>query len=271
MTERRAVPHPWAASLFDDVRRVITIPLSEVDFVIRSEAETVVAGVAWEPHVHEVHELLWSTRGALSVRVGARVWALPAGSGVWIPAGTEHHANAAAGTGYRAVYVSPRASPDLPDAPLGITVSPLLREILSYLDGDDAPAEARDWAERLGVHLLTRCARDAAPGAGLRVPQDARIRAIAAGIVANPGDRTPLAQWARDAGLSERTIARAFVESTGLSFTQWRSAVRVHCSMALLAEGMNVAEVAELMGYETSSAFIAAFRRATGSTPGSLR
>lgn len=265
------VPNPWASSLFGDVRRVVTVPLDEVDFVIRSERETVSADVLWEPHVHEVHELLWSTRGVLSVRVGPRLWALPAGSGVWIPAGAEHHAHAGAGTAYRAVYISPGACPDVPGTPVGVGISPLLRELLEFLEDPELPDGVRRHGEHLALDLVARGRDEGAAGTELLVPQDPRIRDIAAEIVANPGDRTGLDQWARAVGMSERTIARAFSECTGLPFGRWRSAVRVHCSMALLAEGMAVSEVAELMGYETSSAFIAAFRRATGSTPGSLR
>src|SRR5436305_1492043 len=39
-------------------------------------------------------------------------------------------------------------------------------------------------------------------------------------------------------------------------------------SLHLLAEGEAVAEVANAVGYESTSAFVAAFRRALGTTPG---
>lgn len=267
----RRIASPWATSLFDEVRRVVTIPLGEVDFVISGERETVAAGVFWQPHVHEVHELLWSTRGVLSVRVGARLWALPAGSGVWIPAGAEHHAHAGAGTGYRAVYISPDAAPSARDMPVGVGISPLLRELLDFLEEPGLADPMRTSAERLALELMAHAETADPAAAPLLVPQDPRIREIAAAIVADPGDRTGLDQWARTTGVSPRTIARAFSDCTGLSFGRWRSAVRTHCAMALLAEGMAVGEVADVMGYESASAFIAAFRRTTGSTPGSLR
>jgi len=265
------VPHPWASRAAGDVRRVATVPLSEVDFAIRSEAETVATGVRWEAHAHEVHELLWSTRGVLSVRTGRRLWALPAGAGVWIPAGTEHHAHAGEGSGYRAVYLAPTACPAIDDDAVPVAVDPALRELLGLLDGSELPADVRGRVERLAIDLLALARREEGTLAELLVPDDPRIREIAAAVVADPGDRTGLAQWARRVGQSERTIARAFREATGLSFREWRTTVRVHCAMALLVEGMPVHRVAALIGYETSSAFVAAFRRATGMTPGSLR
>ncbi len=267
----RTIVTPWVTSLFDEIRDVVTVPLDEVAFVIRGERETVAGDVFWQPHVHEVHELLWSTRGVLSVRVGPRLWALPAGSGVWIPAGAEHHAHAGAGTGYRAVYISPHAASWAADAPAGIAIGPLLRELLDFLEEPGAPEGMRRGAERLALDLIAHDIATGAVAPPLLVPEDPRIRDIAAAIVADPGDRTGLAQWARTTGVSERTIARAFSGCTGLSFGRWRSAVRVHCAMALLAEGVPVGEVADTMGYESTSAFIAAFRRTTGSTPGSVR
>jgi len=39
-------------------------------------------------------------------------------------------------------------------------------------------------------------------------------------------------------------------------------------ALPLLAAGRSVSQVASAVGYDTSSAFVAAFRRETGTTPG---
>jgi AraC-like DNA-binding protein len=83
----------------------------------------------------------------------------------------------------------------------------------------------------------------------------------------DPADGRTLAHWGRDVGASERTLARAFLADTGLPFGQWRGQLRLRAATVALATGEPVAQVAREVGYESTSAFVAAFRRATGSTP----
>jgi len=90
---------------------------------------------------------------------------------------------------------------------------------------------------------------------------------VAQSLIDNPADGRTLTQWGRDVGASERTLARAFLADTGLSFGQWRGLLRLRAAMVALAAGDPVTRVAREVGYESTSAFVAAFRRATGSTP----
>jgi AraC-like DNA-binding protein len=69
-------------------------------------------------------------------------------------------------------------------------------------------------------------------------------------------------------GASSRTLARAFLADTGLSFGRWRTLVRLQASLPHLAEQVPVSSVAPLVGYRTTSAYVAAFRAHTGVTPG---
>nr|WP_234364837.1 AraC family transcriptional regulator [Streptomyces sp. RTd22] len=58
------------------------------------------------------------------------------------------------------------------------------------------------------------------------------------------------------------------VDDTGMSFDRWRVHVRLRAALSLLAEGQPVSRVAHAVGYATPSAFLAAFRRTVGTTPG---
>ena len=71
----------------------------------------------------------------------------------------------------------------------------------------------------------------------------------------------------RAVGASERTLARAFAAGTGLPFGQWRTMLRIQSALPLLAAGEAAGRVAGKVGYQTPSAFIAAFGRLTGVTP----
>ncbi len=101
-----------------------------------------------------------------------------------------------------------------------------------------------------------------------RVPVDDRARFVADALIADPADGRTLGEWGRAAGASERTLSRRFVEETGLSFTEWRAQARLAAALPHLANGASIASVGRDVGYANPSAFIAAFRRVFGVTPG---
>jgi AraC-like DNA-binding protein len=55
-----------------------------------------------------------------------------------------------------------------------------------------------------------------------------------------------------------------------MSFGMWRQQARLLHSVSALAEGRAVTEAALDAGYSSVSAYIAAFKRTFGSTPGRL-
>src|SRR6202042_3089873 len=78
----------------------------------------------------------------------------------------------------------------------------------------------------------------------------------------------PLAELARGAGASLRTLQRLFPTETGLTLEAWRQKARLITAVAMLSGGAPVAVTAADCGYDSPSAFINAFRRQFGVTPG---
>ena len=70
------------------------------------------------------------------------------------------------------------------------------------------------------------------------------------------------------AGISTRSVSRLFSKETGLNFRQWRQRVRLLHSIPMLEAGGRVDDIAFELGYESVSAFVYAFRRQFGCTPG---
>jgi AraC-like DNA-binding protein len=103
----------------------------------------------------------------------------------------------------------------------------------------------------------------------VRMPVEERARQVAEALAADPADGRTLAEWGHEVGASPRTLARAFTADTGLPFGRWRGLLRLRASIAALAAGEPVGNVARHVGYESASAFVAAFRRETGMTPAS--
>jgi AraC-like DNA-binding protein len=63
---------------------------------------------------------------------------------------------------------------------------------------------------------------------------------------------------------------RLFQRETGLSFRGWRQRMRLLSSLGTLEQGRSVTEAALSCGYDSTSAFIAAFKGLFGVTPGEM-
>ena len=64
--------------------------------------------------------------------------------------------------------------------------------------------------------------------------------------------------------MSPKTFHRQFQRSTGITFGRWRQQAQLLLSLELLAQGLPIIEVALQHGYDSQSAFSAAFKRQFG-------
>ena len=222
-------------------------------------------GTLFEWHVHDDHQLAWSPEGVLVVRTDGARYVLPPARALWIPAGIPHETQATGAAVLRSAYISTGRCPIEWRVPTPVAVSPLLRELIPHLE-DEALADAeRRRAEGVLFDLLAPLA---VVTVDVRLPSDERARDVAEALLADPGDGRTLHEWGRQVGASSRTLARAFLSDTGLSFGRWRTLARIQAALLQLAEGKPVGLVAARVGYRTPSAFVAAFRAHTGVTPG---
>jgi len=222
------------------------------------------AGLVFDWHTHADHQLAWAASGVLTVRTSSSTWALPPTRALWIPAGLRHETLSAGTTTMRTLYIRPDLCPiSWPDF-TPVAASPLLAELIGYLENPDLDPARRQHAETMLVDLLQPVAMTTIE---VRMPAEERARAVADALAADPADGRTLAEWGREVGASARTLARAFVAETGLPFGRWRALLRLQAAIADLAAGEPVGNVARHVGYESASAFVAAFRRETGMTP----
>jgi AraC-like DNA-binding protein/quercetin dioxygenase-like cupin family protein len=221
-------------------------------------------GFVFDWHTHSDHQLAWAPSGVLTVRTEERAWVLPPTRALWIPSGVRHETLSTSSATMQAVYVRPRLCPITWSECTPVAAKPLLRELIGYLADDDLEQSARARAEAVLVDLLRPVVMATI---NVPTPRDQRALEVAAGLRRNPGDARTLGEWGRDIGASERTLARAFIADTGLPFGHWRTLLRLSVALADLARGTSVGTVARSVGYESTSAFVAAFRRETGVTP----
>ena len=221
------------------------------------------AGTVFDWHTHDDHQLAWASSGVLTVRSGAEAWVLPPTRALWIPAEIRHETLCDGNATMRTAYVRPSSYSMSWTTCTPVVVTALVASLLDYLADEEPDASQRRHAEQLLVDLLEPAATFSFD---VRMPTDDRALQVAEILKSNPADNRTLAQWGQDVGASSRTLARAFLLDTGMTFARWRSLVRLNCALAALGSREPVAEVARKVGYE-SGAFVAAFRRETGITP----
>jgi AraC-like DNA-binding protein len=222
------------------------------------------AGRVFDWHTHPDHQLAWAASGVLTVRTSMAAWVLPPTRALWIPAGLRHETLSAGTATMRTLYIRPGLCPiSWPDC-TPVAASPLLAELIGYLENPGLDQDSRTHAETVLVDLLKPMTMTTIE---MRMPAEERARQVAQALTDDPADGRTLAQWGHHVGASSRTLARAFLAGTGLPFGRWRALLRLQAAMPALAAGEPVGNVARHVGYESASAFVAAFRRETGLTP----
>ncbi len=218
-----------------------------------------------DAHRHDDHQIVYAGRGVLAVTTDEGSWVAPATRAIWIPAGTFHAHRAYGELDLHTVGLPATDNPLRLDAPTVLAVGPLLRElIVAYTAGDtDTPARRRLRAVLLDQLRIS-------PQQPLHVPAATAplLRAVCDILHADPGDTRTLAELGREVGASDRSLSRLFHQDLGMTFPQWRTQLRLHRALVLLAEGAPVTTVAHQCGWSSASAFIEVFRRSFGHTPG---
>ncbi len=223
------------------------------------------SGKQFRWHSHDRHQLAWAANGVLTVIVEAATWVLPPTRALWIPAGVLHETSAVEKATMRTLYLKPELCPITWPAPQPVAVTRLLADLIEHLSDAALKAGERARVEAVLLDLLQPVATTTIE---VTMPTDERALAVARALLADPADPRSLAEWAHDVGASARTLTRAFLTDTGIPFSRWRTALRLRAALPELAAGKPISAVADEVGYQTPSAFVAAFRRETGLTPG---
>ncbi len=219
------------------------------------------------PHFHDRDQLVYATRGVMTVRTRDGTWVVPTHRAVWIPATVPHAIGMSGEVAMRTLYLRPRLARTLPRDCCVVNVSPLLRELILYVC---TMASLRSRAKRhqhlIGM-IFDQLEGIQTVALQLPNPSDPRALRVTKALLAAPGDQRPLTQLCKSAGASKRTVERLFQNDVGMTLGKWRQQLRLMQAMRLLAEGAKVTYAALEAGYSTPSAFIAMFKKTLGTTP----
>jgi len=190
---------------------------------------------------------------------------------IWLPPDTMHGARNQHDLRYVTVYVERALCADLPDKPTTLSISPLLKAILADFAARDITVP--DTAEDLRLAQVLVDQIRLAPGCENYLPfsDDPLLGPVLSALQADPGDRHSLSEWARRMGTTERTLSRRCQDDLGLSFNEWRQRSKLVAALSMIEAGEPVQRIASRLGYSNASAFIAMFRRLTGTSPTQMR
>jgi AraC-like DNA-binding protein len=259
-----------------DLTSASTIP--DAGNLLRGADDPVIGRLSWHErgisgrtHSHPRAQLVQALAAPAEIRCAGRVWAIGPGEAVWLPGGLEHSVSARQAQLFHSVYIRPDLARGLPDYSAVVSVDHFVSGLIERLTQTPHLARDAQLYAHLAPLLLHELVRLLQGDPDLPLPLDLRARRICQSLLANPGDRRTLADWAIQTGASRRLLERLFRAETGIGFIEWRQACRVRAATPLLLAGQPVQQVAWKMGYDSPSAFTAMYRRATGITPASVK
>jgi AraC-like DNA-binding protein len=217
-------------------------------------------------HTPEWHQLVYATEGSLMVRTDEFQGVVPPHRALWIPSSVDYRFDIPNAVALRMLYIRVRRRE--PSTPCSVVnVTPLMRELIIRTNLIGAlDARIPEHFRLIGVIRDELRALRSVP-LQLPMPRDARAVKFASLASANPAAHPPLAKMLRKCGASRRTMERLFQEETSMGLGQWLRQQNLMHAVGRLADGEAVNTVAEELGYNSSSAFIAMFRRELGQTP----
>jgi AraC-like DNA-binding protein len=240
----------------------------EAYWVVRTSAADLKAASVLASHAHEWHQLIYVSAGLMSVATEGGSWVAPASWAIWVPAGIRHGIRFVIDSAFRTAFFRPEWSESYPAGCTVISVSALLRELIlrtikiGKLDRRD-PLETA-----IAALIVSELQVSGARSLSLKQPTGEQLCRAATLITSGDSRAATVSSLARAVGAGTRTFERQFFAETGMTPGRWRQHQAMLTGLELLATGTPIKSVAARAGYRTASAFIAAFRKVFGTTPG---
>ncbi len=190
-----------------------------------------------------------------------RTWIMTPGRLCWLPPQIQHGFVSQTSVSGVSLKVSGQECHGLPDHPKILHPDPFFELALGRL-----VERPHDFSGLWQV--LSQAIIEAPPDRlVLPAPFSPRLVRLAQALMLDPADPRNLPEWAKEVGLSPRTLVRRLKAETGLSFAVWRQRLRLMHATAAMQSGGSATNAALDSGFGTASAFSAAFRKHMGMAP----
>ncbi|MBY7668590.1 AraC family transcriptional regulator [Vibrio anguillarum] len=217
-------------------------------------------------HTHQTHQLLFAQAGCISIELDNRVCLIPPSRAAWIPSGMVHRVFMTGVAEYRSLYFSRDALLPGFDNLLIMEVNPLLRELIERMAHWewDMPIDDQKNVVNLFLEEIEKAPREYWQ---LRMPKAPHLQSWLLALKREQLLPEPLHLFAKQIGMSTKTVSRLFKAETGMSYQAWRQQWRLLRAMDLLADNLQVSQVSDKLEFSSDSAFISFFKQHTGHTP----
>lgn len=249
-------------------QRVPAVSDPERGLLVRTYAVTHPAGLNLRRRSLTWDQLVYASRGVMSVETTAGTWVVPPHRAVWIPRGVQHAVDMAGQVALRTLFFAGGFARQAPRRCHAVNVPPLLRELILEATRIGLLYRSRPEQARLAGVIVDQLRALPQVPLQLPTPRDPRARRLTEVLASNGGASLSLEQAARRTGASKRTLERLFRGETQMTLGRWRQRLRLVGALRRLAAGQAVTAVALEVGYNSPSAFVSAFRRQLGTTPG---
>lgn len=223
------------------------------------------SGESIDRHRHDDHQVMYVSAGVVEMTTAFGSWIAPPQRALWVPAGQWHEHVFHGASRSHTVGFDPETDPLRTAEPAVLLVGPLLRELIvtyagGLVDGDEE--------RRLRSVLIDQLRRARHDSLHVPLPRSPVLANACAIVLADLSTPRTIADLGAEVGASARTLSRLFQVELTTSYPQWRTQARLAQAVRELAEGRSVTQVSTSCGWSSPSAFIDAYRRNLGHTPG---
>lgn len=261
MTQAKIFPTIWPKGFNPDDQRYIAsaIVVDRPNTQLRKEAF----------HRHETGQLTLAVRGLVSVAFPEGSRSVPVHCAVWTPPLYPHSGHLGIHSESIYLMVNPQACQKyaLPLHPVSMVINAMTYEMLRYLAVSTDACEPGSENDAVARVILGQVAKAQVITSTFTPIPTHRVLQKLAQAIGDTRERRTNEQWASWCAMSERSLSRLVRHETGISFKRWRTQIVMMTCLTDLYSGVSVGQLAFNAGYETTSAFIAAFKRVFGMTP----
>ena len=221
------------------------------------------------------HYLLYCTAGTMRLEAEGKVWSLPPSRAAVIAAGQSIYVTLPQAVMACSVLFDRTFIPTPARALTVINMTPLARELILACRSwtvVDKPLDS--YARQLFATLAVVASQlSGTPSdAAMPLPRSNGVTAAMQITEQRMAETPDFASIARAVGMTERSLARHFLDEMGMTWRQTLRRLRIIRAMELLGvSDVSVTEAAYSVGYASLSAFNAAFLEISGQTPSAFR
>jgi AraC-like DNA-binding protein len=216
---------------------------------------------------HNQVQCIFVHTGVLAIITEKGRYFVPPQQTIIIPADLLHEMLAKTAVKISVFYFSDAEADELPVTPEVITVDHLLSALI--IESINIPS---DYVWESPDGRILRLIRDKLIQADeldtfLPYPKDRRLTNITERLLKHPSLKSDLKFWGKFVNASPRTLSRVFKKETNITYSEWRQRLNIQIAIKHLSLGDSINSIAELLGYESSSAFIYMFKKQMGVSP----